>query len=60
MMLEKFLEWCNRNSKSISLTIGGLNILSGISALVNGNYALAVVGFTIGGVLIFDAYREYK
>ena len=59
-MLEKFLEWCNRNSKSISLTIGGLNILSGISALVNGNYALAVVGFTIGGVLIFDAYREYK
>jgi hypothetical protein len=59
-MLNKFLEWCNRNSKSISLTIGGLNILSGISALVNGNYALAVVGFTIGGVLIFDAYREYK
>ena len=59
-MLNKFLEWCNRNSKSISLTIGGLNILSGISALVNGNYAVAVVGFTIGGVLVLDAYREYK
>ena len=59
-MLDKFFEWCNRNSKSISLTIGGLNILSGISALVNGNYSLAVVGFTIGGVLVLDAYREYK
>ena len=55
--MSKFLEWCNRNSRSISLTIGGLNLLSGISALVNGNYALAIVGFTIAGVLIFDAYR---
>jgi hypothetical protein len=58
--MNKFLQWCNRNSKSISFTIGGLNILSGISALVNGNYALAVVGFTIGGALVLDAYREYK
>jgi hypothetical protein len=56
-MLDKFFEWCNRNSKSISLTIGGLNILSGLSALFTGNYALVVVGFTIGGILIFDAYR---
>ena len=56
-MMNKFLEWCNRNSKSISYTIGGLNVLSGISALVNGNYALAIVGFTIGSALILDAYR---
>jgi hypothetical protein len=56
-MKYKFLEWCNRNSKSISLTIGGLNLLSGVSALFNGNYGLAVVGFTIGGALILDAYR---
>ena len=59
-MLDKFLEWCNRNSKSISLTIGGLNLLSGLSALANGNYALAIVGFTIAGALIFDAYRGFK
>ena len=59
-MMSKFLEWCNRNSKSISLTIGGLNLLSGLSALANGNYALAIVGFTIGGALIFDAYRGFK
>ena len=56
--MNKFLGWCNRNSKTISLTIGGLNVLSGISALVTGNYALAIVGFTIGGALIFDAYRR--
>jgi len=56
-MLDKFFEWVGRNRKEISLTIGGLNILSGISALFTGNYALVVVGFTIGGILIFDAYR---
>jgi hypothetical protein len=56
-MLDKFFIWVGRNSKSISLTIGGVNVLSGISSLVTGNYALAIVGFTIGGALIFDAYR---
>ena len=56
-MMDKFFIWVGRNRKEISLTIGGLNILSGISALFNGNYALAVVGFTIGAALILDAYR---
>jgi hypothetical protein len=56
-MLDKFFIWVGRNRKEISLTIGGLNILSGISALANGNYGLAIVGFTIGGALIIDAYK---
>ena len=56
-MLDKFFIWIGRNRKEIGLTIGGLNILSGLSALVNGDYALAIVGFTIGGALILDAYR---
>ena len=56
-MLDKFFIWVGRNRKEISLTIGGLNILSGLSALINGNYGLAVVGFTIGGALILDAYK---
>jgi len=56
-MLDKFFIWVGRNRKEISLTISGLNLLSGLSALVNGNYGLAIVGFTIGGVLILDAYK---
>jgi hypothetical protein len=56
-MLDKFFIWVGRNRKEISLTIGGLNILSGLSALINGNYGLAIVGFTIGGVLILDVYK---
>ena len=56
-MLDNFFIWVGRNRKEISLTIGGLNLLSGLSALVNGNYGLAIVGFTIGGVLILDAYK---
>ena len=55
--MDKFFIWVGRNRKEISLTIGGLNLLSGLSALVNGNYGLAIVGFTIGGVLILDAYK---
>ena len=57
MMLDKFFIWVGRNRKEIGLTIGGLNLLSGISAIVNGDYALAIMGFTIGGALILDAYR---
>ena len=56
-MLDKFFIWVGRNRKEISLTIGGVNLLSGIVALVNGNYGLALAGFTIGGFLIFDAYQ---
>jgi len=56
-MMDKFFIWVGRNRKEISLTIGGLNLLSGLSALVNGNYGLAIVGFTIGGALILDAYK---
>jgi hypothetical protein len=56
-MLDKFFIWVGRNRREISLTIGGVNVLSGISSLVTGNYALAIVGFTIGGALIFDAYK---
>ena len=55
--MDKFFIWVGRNRKEISLTIGGLNLLSGLSALVNGDYGLAIVGFTIGGALILDAYK---
>jgi hypothetical protein len=58
--MKKFLEWCNRNSKPISYTVGGLNALTGLSSLIGGNYGLAVVGFTIGAALIFDGYRSGK
>lgn len=56
-MLDKFFIWVGRNRKEIGLTVGGLNLLSGISAIFNGDYALAIMGFTIGGALILDTYR---
>jgi hypothetical protein len=56
-MLDKFFIWVGRNRKEISLTIGGVNLLAGLSSLINGDYGLAIVGFTIGGVLILDAYK---
>ena len=59
-MMNKFLEWCDRNSKPISYTIGGLNLLAGLSSLIVGNYSLAIVGLTIGVFLVFDARRGVK
>jgi hypothetical protein len=56
-MLDKFFIWVGRNRKEISLTIGGVNLLAGLSSLINGDYGLAIVGFTIGGALILDAYK---
>jgi hypothetical protein len=59
-MLDKFFIWVSRNSQKIGYTVGAMNLLSGLVSLINGNYALAVVGFTIGFALTFDAYRESK
>jgi uncharacterized membrane protein HdeD (DUF308 family) len=55
--MDKFFEWTSRNRKSIGYTIGALNLLAGISNLVNNNYTLAVVNLVIAVVLIADAWR---
>jgi hypothetical protein len=55
--MNKLFEWTDRNRKTISYTIGALNLLAGISNLVNDNYTLAVVNFAIAVVLIADAWR---
>ncbi len=55
--MNSFFEWTSRNRKPIGYTIGSLNLLAGISNLVNDNYTLAVVNFAIAVVLIADAWR---
>lgn len=55
--MDKFFEWTSRNWKPIGYTIGALNLLAGISNLVNDNYTLAVVNLAIAVVLITDAWR---
>jgi hypothetical protein len=55
--MDKFFEWTSRNWKTIGYTIGALNLLAGISNLVNNNYTLAMVNFAIAVVLIADAWR---
>jgi hypothetical protein len=56
--MDKFFEWIGRNRKPIGYTIGALNLLTGISNLVNDNYTLAVVNLAIAVVLIADAWRS--
>ena len=58
--MDKFFEWIGRNRKPISATIGALNLLAGISNLVNNNYTLAMVNFAIAFVLIADGAWRTK
>lgn len=58
-MMNKFGEWFVRNRKPIGYTIGGLNVLSGLNYVLEGNTGMGVLWIVIGSFLIWDAY-EYK
>ena len=58
-MLDKFIVWFGNNRKTIGYTIGGVNVLSGINYVVQGNYGLALLWLIIGGAIILDSY-EFK
>ncbi len=55
--MDKFFEWTSRNRKPIGYTIGAVNLLAGISQLVQAEYIFATVSFVIGTFLIIDAWR---
>lgn len=58
-MLDKFIVWFGNNRKTIGYTIGGVNVLSGINYVVQGNYGLALLWLIIGGAIVLDSY-EFK
>jgi hypothetical protein len=58
-MISKFLDYVYSKRKPIGYTIGGLNVLAGISHLINGEFGLALLWFAIGMMLVMDAY-EFK
>jgi hypothetical protein len=58
-MLDNFFNWFYRNRKTIGYTIGGLNLVSGIGNLLNGEIVTGVVFVVLGLALILDA-RMFK
>jgi hypothetical protein len=53
----KFVQWFERNRKSIGYTIGGLNIVSGLGQIAGGQFWTGIVWLILGASLVFDAYK---
>lgn len=57
--MEKFSNWFGRNRKTIGYSIGGLNIVSGLGQMADGQLWPGIVWLILGVALVFDAY-EFK
>lgn len=55
----KFVQWFERNRKTIGYSIGGLNIVSGLGHMADGQFWPGIVWLVLGIALVFDAY-EFK
>lgn len=53
----KFVQWFERNRKTIGYTIGGLNIVSGLGQIADGQFMPGIVWLVLGISLVFDAYK---
>ena len=52
--------WFTRNQKTIGYSVGGLNLVSGILNLVQGNYFLASAVLTTGLSIFVQSYFMEK
>ena len=53
----KFVQWFERNRKTIGYTIGGLNIVSGLGQIADGQFWPGIVWLILGVALVFDAHQ---
>ncbi len=58
-MKDKFFTWFGRNRQTIGYAIGGLNLLTALSHLLQGNLGLMLFWLVIGCMIIFDTW-EFK
>jgi hypothetical protein len=57
-MIEKAITWFTINRKKIGYTLGGLNILSGLSLLGTSQASNGTLQIFVGAVIIFDAWSQ--
>ena len=57
--MEKFFEWFGRHRKTIGYVIGGINVGSGIAAIVGGSFWPGILWLVLGAAIILDA-RMFK
>jgi hypothetical protein len=54
-MMEKFMEWFGRNRKTIGYTVGGVNVLNGVTSLAIGDTLGGICFIVLGSAIIFDS-----
>lgn len=57
--MDNFLNWFGRHRKSIGYVIGGLNLGSGLSYIMLGDYVSGVLWLVVGALIIIDT-KEFK
>lgn len=57
--MQKFLSWFEQHRQTIGLTVGSLNVLTGLLNFVAGNWAGGIFWLILGGAIILDA-RYFK
>ena len=57
--MEKFMEWFGRNRQTIGYTVGGVNLGSGIAAIVGGSVWSGILWLVLGAAIILDV-RMFK
>jgi hypothetical protein len=50
-----FINWCSNNRKPIGYAIGGLDVISGLFAIMSGSMISGVACLAIGVLIVFDA-----
>lgn len=58
--MEKFFNWYNSNRKYIGTTVGCLDIILGISYIMQNNTVLATMWTAIGIAILFDSWENYN
>jgi hypothetical protein len=54
-MKEKFFEWFGRNRITIGYTVGGVNVLNGVTSLALGDTLGGICFILVGSAIIFDS-----
>ena len=54
-MIDKFFEWFGRNRITIGYTIGGINVLNGVTSVALGDTLSGVFFIVLGSAIILDA-----
>lgn len=56
--MENFLKWFSDNRKPIGTLVGGLNVILGLSFILQGNVVLATMWTGMGIVILMDAWSR--